>query len=69
MKKNIGSTDRALRLSAATVLAGLVITGMSGWKVAGLMAGLLATTSLAGVCPLYRALDLSTVDNKMQSVP
>lgn len=67
MKKNMGTTDRALRFSAAAILGGLIITGMAGWKFAGLMAAVLATTSLAGVCPLYRPLDLSTVGNKMHS--
>ena len=63
MNKNMGTTDRALRvLLAVLVLVLYLLHKISG--VAAIILGILALvfllTSLAGFCPLYLPLKLST---------
>jgi len=63
MKKNMGALDRAIRIIAALPLGLLISTGgISG--VAALFLGAVAVvlfvTGVAGVCPLYSLLKLST---------
>ena len=63
MKKNLGDGDRAIRI----VLAGLLLlayllgiaTGVAG-TVALILAAVLAVTSFAGVCPLYKLFGINT---------
>ena len=63
MKKNLGDGDRAIRI----VLAGLLLlayllgvaTGLAG-TVALIVAAVLAVTSFAGVCPLYKLFGINT---------
>jgi hypothetical protein len=63
MKWNMGSTDRALRLALAIILAILVynevITGIFSSLMLGL-AVILFITSTIGVCPLYFPFKIST---------
>lgn len=63
MKKNISSADRVIRIFAAIVIVTLILTGTltgtSAW-ILGIIAGVLALTSLVGLCPLYLMLGLST---------
>lgn len=63
MKKNMGSTDRIIRVILAAVIAGLffgkVITGTLG-IVLLVLAGVFVLTSVVSFCPLYAPFGLST---------
>ena len=63
MKKNMGSTDKIIRLLVAAVIAGLyfsiVITGTWG-IVLLVLAGVFVLTSLVSFCPIYTLLGLNT---------
>jgi len=63
MKKNVGNTDKLVRLIIAVVLFLLVYTGkISGNMqfVALLIALIAATTSLLNYCPLYEIFKINT---------
>jgi len=67
MKKNIGNTDKIVRLLIAALIAVLYFTGtISGTLglVLLVMGGVLALTSLVCFCPLYAALGLNTCQVK-----
>lgn len=64
--KNMGSTDRVIRLIAAAVIAYLYFTGV----IAGvlgivllILAIVIALTSFASTCPLYMPFKISTRKN------
>lgn len=63
MKKNMGSTDKIIRLLVAAVIAGLyftnTITGTLG-IVLLVLAGVFVLTSLVSFCPLYALVGLNT---------
>lgn len=63
MKKNLGSTDRIIRLLLAVVITTLyftnVISGTFG-IVLIVLAGIFFLTSLISFCPLYAPFGLST---------
>lgn len=67
MKKNMGSTDRIIRLIIVVVLVALyfteTVTGTLG-IVALVVAGIFALTSVVGFCPLYRIVGISTCPTK-----
>jgi hypothetical protein len=67
MKKNIGSTDKFIRLSIAAIIAILffanVISGTTA-LVLGAIAVIFALTSLLNFCPLYLPLGISTCKTK-----
>lgn len=67
MKKNMGSTDRLVRVIIAAVLAYLyftnVLTGTIG-LVLVIVAGVFVLTSLISFCPLYAPFGLSTCKTK-----
>ncbi|MBP6455775.1 MAG: DUF2892 domain-containing protein [Chitinophagaceae bacterium] len=67
MKKNIGSTDKIIRLSIAAIIAILffanVISGTTA-LVLGAIAVIFALTSLLNFCPLYLPLGISTCKTK-----
>ncbi len=63
MTKNMGRTDRTLRIIGALVLGafisvGAVVGGLA--IVCGIIAVGLAATSIMGYCPLYTPLHIST---------
>lgn len=63
MKQNMGNIDRIIRVLVAGVIAALYFTGViSGTLtiVLGALAGIFIVTSLAGFCPLYWPLKIST---------
>ncbi len=67
MKKNMGSTDKTVRLVAALVIVVLafakVITGT--WAVVLLiLAAVFVITSLVGFCPLYLPFGINTGKKK-----
>jgi hypothetical protein len=69
MKKNMGSTDKIIRLIIAAVVAGLyfsnIISGTLG-LVLLILAGVFVLTSLVGICPLYSIFGISTCPVKQE---
>jgi hypothetical protein len=67
MKKNMGPTDKILRLLGATLLviliAAKVATGGLAWVFAAI-AVMFALTSAFGFCPLYVPFGISTCPPK-----
>ncbi len=63
MKKNMGSTDRIIRLVLAAIMAylyfGGVVTGTLGIVLA-VVAGVFVLTSLVSFCPLYTLVGMNT---------
>ncbi len=73
MKKNVGTTDKIIRLLMAAVIVILyftkVISGTLG-IVLLVVAGILVLTSLVSICPLYLPFGISThhSDSKTKAV-
>ncbi len=67
MKKNLGKTDRIVRLVLALILVILlvanVISGTLGW-ILGILAVIFLVTSAVSFCPLYYVLGMSTCETK-----
>lgn len=63
MKKNLGNTDRIIRVLIAAIVAVLYFTHVIG-KVEAIVLGILSlifvATSLIGFCPLYALFGIST---------
>lgn len=57
MKQNVGSADRMIRVLIALAIFGLGLYYQSYWGLIGIVPLL---TALAGWCPLYSLLGLST---------
>jgi len=67
MKKNMGSTDRIIRLSTATLIAVLYFTNVIEGTLAivlGIAAVIFAATSFVNFCPLYSMLGINTCQTK-----
>jgi hypothetical protein len=63
MKKNMGRLDRTLRLTAALIIAVLLIAGVlqgTAAVVLGILAAIFVITTLVGFCPLYVPLRADT---------
>lgn len=63
MKKNMGGTDKIIRLMIAAVLVVLYFTGILTGTIGiiGLVvAAVMILTSLVGFCPLYSLLGIKT---------
>jgi hypothetical protein len=63
MKKNMGSTDKIIRIAAAVVIAVLYFTHVISGTLAlilGAFAIIFIITSFISVCPLYIPFGLST---------
>lgn len=67
MKKNVGNTDRIIRLVMAAVFAYLyfsgTVTGTLG-LVLVVLGAVFALTSLVGFCPIYTMLGVNTCPTK-----
>lgn len=67
MKKNMGTTDRVLRVVAAVIIAGLyyngTITGTLGLTLI-VLSVIFVLTSLVGFCPLYLLFGMNTCEQK-----
>jgi hypothetical protein len=62
MTKNIGGTERVLRVVAGLVLVALAATGQLGaWAWLGLVP---VATGLVGWCPPYSLLGINTCKNR-----
>jgi len=63
MKKNMGTTDKSIRIIAALVIGILYFANVISGTVAiilGLFAVIFILTSLVGFCPLYAPFKFST---------
>ena len=72
MKKNMGSTDRIIRILIAVVIAVLYYTGtLSGTVglVLLILAGVFVLTSLVSFCPLYAPFGINTCPAKKSRSP
>jgi hypothetical protein len=63
MKKNMGNTDRVIRILLAAIFAALyfggIVTGTLG-LVLVVLGGVFVVTSLVSFCPLYALVGLNT---------
>ena len=69
MIKNVGSTDRLVRLTAGVILliiavpslAGMAFIGLGGWAwLIGLVGLVLVATALMNFCPAYTLIGVNT---------
>lgn len=63
MKKNMGTTDKVIRVLAAVVIAGLYFAGQISGTMATILltlAGIFILTSLVSFCPLYSPFGISS---------
>ena len=69
MIKNVGSTDRLVRLIAGLILliiavpslAGMAFVGLGGWAwLVGLVGVVLVATALMNFCPAYTLIGVNT---------
>ncbi len=63
MKKNIGSTDKVVRILVAIIIAGLYFANLISGTVAIvllILAGVFILTSFMSFCPLYYPFGIST---------
>jgi hypothetical protein len=67
MKKNMGNTDKIIRLSMATLIVVLYVTNVIEGTLAmalGVVAVIFAATSFVNFCPLYSMLGINTCQTK-----
>ncbi|MCC6185628.1 MAG: DUF2892 domain-containing protein [Chitinophagaceae bacterium] len=67
MKKNIGSTDKIIRIMVALIIIVLYFTNQISGTVSFILlalAGIFAVTSLLNFCPLYLPFGISTCKKK-----
>lgn len=72
MKKNMGRIDRTLRLGAAAVIAALLIAGAVKGTTAvalAILAAIFVITTFVGICPIYKAMGLSTKASRKNDGP
>jgi hypothetical protein len=70
MKKNMGTTDRVIRLILAIIVLLLYLTGNIAGTAAiilGIIALIFFLTSLVGFCPLYVLFNISTAKKKTKA--
>ena len=71
MKKNMGKTDRIIRVVIAVIIAGLYYSGyISGTLglVLLILAAVFLITSFVSFCPLYVPLGLNTCSDKEKTM-
>ncbi len=69
MKKNIGTTDKTVRILIAIVIAGLYFANVISGTVAivlGILAIAFIVTSFVSFCPLYLPFNISTFKKKTE---
>jgi hypothetical protein len=63
MKKNMGTTDKVIRVLVAVIILVLYFTHVVSGTLAVILlivAGIFVVTSLLGICPLYLPFGIST---------
>jgi type IV secretory pathway TrbD component len=59
--KNLGSADKVVRIAIAVVAAVLALVVGGGWGIVlWVVAAIMVLTAVVGVCPIYKAVGLST---------
>lgn len=64
MVKNMGKTDKVIRIVVALIVGLFILTGqLVGWGavILGLLAVVFIGTSVVGTCPLYIPFNFSTL--------
>ncbi|HMT52634.1 MAG TPA: DUF2892 domain-containing protein [Saprospiraceae bacterium] len=67
MTKNMGNTDKLIRLVIAAIIAVLYYTGTISGTLAlvlGILAVIFTLTSLVNFCPLYTLMGVNTCETK-----
>lgn len=67
MKKNLGTTDKVIRILLAVIIGVLYFTNVISGPaaiVSGILAVVLVLTSFIGFCPLYLPLGINTFKRK-----
>lgn len=67
MKKNMGNTDRIMRILLAVIVAALYFTNVISGTLAlilGIVAGIFVLTSLVSFCPLYPIFGINTCSER-----
>ena len=67
MKKNVGSTDRIVRIILSLIFAGLYFTGTVTGTLATVLlvlGGVFLATAVISFCPLYALVGLNTCSSK-----
>jgi hypothetical protein len=67
MKKNMGGTDKVIRILIAIIFFLLYFTGVVAGTLGGVLVALgvvFVITSLVGVCPLYLPFGINTCKTK-----
>ncbi|MBC8006222.1 MAG: DUF2892 domain-containing protein [Verrucomicrobia bacterium] len=68
MKKNVGTTDKVIRILAAVVIIALYLTNVISGTLAIVLlvvSGLLILTSFVSFCPMYWPFGISTRTQKV----
>ncbi|MBN2853075.1 MAG: DUF2892 domain-containing protein [Clostridia bacterium] len=60
MKKNVGKTDKLIRIILGVVLLSLLFIIDSGWRWIGLLGIVAIGTALINFCPLYTLIGVNT---------
>lgn len=64
MKKNIGATDKMVRIIAGVILVLILLFVQTGFRWVGLLGIVLLATAFIGTCPLYLPFGISTKEHK-----
>lgn len=64
MKKNIGATDKMVRIVAGVILVLILLFVQTGFRWVGLLGIVLLATAFIGTCPLYLPFGISTREHK-----
>ena len=70
MVKNMGKTDKVIRIVLALVVGLLILTGqLVGWGavIFGILAVVFIVTSVVGTCPIYIPFNISTLKKSEKS--
>ena len=60
MKRNVGTTEKWVRIIVGIVILSLLIFIPSGWRWLGLIGLIPLITGIIGYCPMYALLGIST---------
>ena len=64
MKKNVGNTDKWIRIVLGIVLLSLIIIIQSNWRWLGLIGLIPLATAFLNFCPIYALFGISTNKDK-----
>jgi hypothetical protein len=67
MKKNVGTTDKWIRIAAGIILLVLIFVIKSDWRWLGLIGVIPLGTAFLNFCPIYKLLGLSTVKGEKKN--